>query len=140
MDWGDIERLIEAERGRGNGVAMIILRCLFREGKVVIGLREDDEDESEGDQSGGDDNGDETEEEEEEEVRGEGRKGRIVEIEVDLGLSAWANAQEYFNKKKIAAEKVPSFSCHPLFFILSSSPSFLLSHSLSLTSHIKREG
>lgn len=123
MDWGDIERLIEVEKGRGNVVAMVILRCLFREGKVVLGLREDDGNESGGDESGGDDNGDETEEEEEE-VRGEGRKGKIVEIEVDLGLSAWANAQEYFNKKKIAAEKVLSFSRHPL----------------SLTSHIKREG
>jgi hypothetical protein len=24
-----------------------------------------------------------------------------------LGLSAWANAREYFDKKKVAAEKVP---------------------------------
>ena len=89
MDWVDIERLIDHERSRGNPVAEIILKCLFKEGKLVLGLREEEVDES----------GDETDEEEVDE-------GELVRIEVDLGLSAWANAREYFDKKKVAAEKV----------------------------------
>lgn len=86
MDWGDLERLIDAERSRRNPVAEIILKCMFKQGKLVLGLREEDERE---------------EDEEVEEVQGE-----LVEIEVDLGLSAWANAREYFDRKKLAAEKV----------------------------------
>lgn len=93
MDWGDIERLIGLERERGNPVAEIIVGCKFAEGKIVLGLREEVWDE-EG--SGGD----ETDEEE------EGEGGQVVRIEVDLGLSVWANAREYFDKKKVAAEKV----------------------------------
>lgn len=89
MDWVDIERLIDHERRKGNPVAEIILKCLFKEGKLVLGLREEEDDES----------GDETDEE-------EVKEGELVRIEVDLGLSAWANAREYFDRKKVAAEKV----------------------------------
>jgi hypothetical protein len=101
MDWGDIIRLIELERERGNPVAEIIVECKFKEGKVVLGLCEDDEEE---------DSGDETDEEEETRESSRGSEsGGTVKIEVDLSLSAWSNAREYFDKKKLAAEKV--FSC-----------------------------
>jgi len=100
MDWGDIIRLIELERGRGNPVAEIIVECKFKEGKVVLGLCEDDEEE---------DSGDETDEEETRESTRGSERCRTVKIEVDMGLSAWSNAREYFDKKKLAAEKV--FSC-----------------------------
>jgi hypothetical protein len=91
MDWGDIERLINLERTRGNPVAEIIVELKFKQGKVVLGLREEDDDE---------DTGDETDDEQ------DIKTGKTVHIEVDLGLSAWANAREYFDKKKVAAEKV----------------------------------
>jgi hypothetical protein len=94
MDWGDIERLIGAERGRGNVVAEIIGECRFGEGKMDLILREGVE-------------SDEEEESDEGEGRGgKGRRAQGVKIQVDLGLSAWANAREYFDKKKVAAEKV----------------------------------
>jgi hypothetical protein len=82
MDWGDIEKLIESERKRGNPVAEIISKCNFKEGKVVLGLHEEEGDSDEDDE------------------------GQIVDVEIDLGLSAWANTREYFEKKKVAAEKV----------------------------------
>jgi ribosomal protein S1 len=82
MDWVDIERLIEHQRNRGNPVAEIILKCMFKEGKIILGLREAEEEED---------------------------KGRVVEIEVDLGLSAWANTRTYFDQKKVAAEKVQRY-------------------------------
>jgi hypothetical protein len=97
MDWGDVERLIVHERERGNPVAEIIAGCKFAEGKIVLGLREEQWEEG--------DSGDETDEEE-----GETEEGQVVKIEVDLGLSAWANAREYFDKKKVAAEKVYPFN------------------------------
>jgi predicted ribosome quality control (RQC) complex YloA/Tae2 family protein len=104
MDWGDIERLIETERTRGNPVAEIIEKCMFKEEKLVLGLREDDEEEEE--------SGNETDEEEKEDKD----NGAIVAIEVDLKLSGWANAREYFDKKKVAAEKVIHFIlCDVLF-------------------------
>jgi len=103
MDWGDIDRIIETERERGNAVAEIIVKCMLKEGRIVVGLREEgDGEEDEG-------SGDETDEEG---VGGEVR-GEVVRIEIDLGLSAWANAREYFDKKKVAAEKVTPPS--PLF-------------------------
>jgi len=105
MDWVDIQRLIEVERQRGNPVAEIILKCLFKEGKLVLGLREEEEDED-------DESGNETDEEEEK--GGIRERGSIIQIEVDLGLSAWANAREYFDRKKVAAEKVilsTSYKC-----------------------------
>jgi hypothetical protein len=97
MDWGDVEKLIAHERGRGNPVAEIIVGCKFAEGKIVLGLREEQWDEG--------DSGDETDEEE-----GESEEGQVVKIDVDLGLSAWANARQYFDKKKVAAEKVYPFN------------------------------
>ena len=90
MDWGDIDRLISLERGRGNPIAEIIVQLKFKEGKVILGLREEDYDEE---------SGDETDEEDIQE-------DKVIHIEVDLGLSAYANAREYFDRKKIAAEKV----------------------------------
>jgi len=97
MDWGDIERLVERERERGNVVAEMIVEMKFKEGTVILGLREDERDDE------GESSAEETDEEGEEE--GKGTK-EVVKIEVDLGLSAYANARKYFDKKKVAAEKV----------------------------------
>jgi nuclear export mediator factor NEMF len=79
MDWGDIIRLIDLERGRGNPVAEIILSTNFPEQTIALGLRPDEDDEGE---------------------------GQVLEIPVSLELSAYANARVYFEKKKSAAEKV----------------------------------
>ena len=106
MDWGDIERIIEMERGRGNVVAEIILNVRFEEAKLVVGLREM----GEGDEEEEYEEGDETDEEEEGN-QGEG-SGELVQVEIDLKLSGWANAREYFDKKKVAAEKVSPPASH----------------------------
>ena len=104
MDWGDLEKLIEGEKGRGNVVARMIEGVRVGEGKVVVGLKEEQEEE----EGSGEEEGDQTDEEGEgeDERRNEKREGRIVKIELDLGLSAYANAREYFDRKKVAAEKV----------------------------------
>jgi predicted ribosome quality control (RQC) complex YloA/Tae2 family protein len=109
MDWRDLERLIEGERKRGNAVARMIEEVRVGQGKVVVRLQEEEEEEDEG---SGLEEGDQTDEDdgEGEEHGGiEGGKkdeGRMVKIELDLGLSAYANAREYFDRKKVAAEKV----------------------------------
>ena len=52
MDWGDIMRIVDVERERGNGVAEIILQMKLQEGRIVVGLREETgEDEDEGDET-----------------------------------------------------------------------------------------
>lgn len=89
MDWVDIERLIDNERKRGNPVAEVIRKCDFKNGNITLGL------------CAGDDSDEEGEDEDDQKAERE-----IVDIEIDLGLTAWANAGEYFDKKKAAAEKV----------------------------------
>jgi len=106
MDWRDLERLIEVEGGRGNRVAEMVRECRFREGKVVLGIREEEEEEEEegsGDETDDDDEEDGKEEDGKEKAK---ERGKVIMIEVDLGLSAYANAREYFDRKKVAAEKV----------------------------------
>lgn len=100
MDWGDIERLIKMERERGNVVAEIIERVQFTEGRMTLVLREEEEE--------SDDEGtDESESDNDSGRRSVSRRiAQGIKIDVDLGLSAWANAREYFDRKKVAAEKV----------------------------------
>lgn len=110
MDWGDIARIVDAERERGNVVAEIILQLKLKEGRMVVGLREEQEGDETDDESEGDmeDSGDSSDSGDggDSGDRG-GMSGEVVRIEIDLALSAWANAREYFDKKKVAAEKVP---------------------------------
>jgi predicted ribosome quality control (RQC) complex YloA/Tae2 family protein len=94
MDWGDIDRLISHGRERGNPVAEIILETRFKEGRIILGLRDDEEEDS---------SAEETDDEASEDAR---PAQELIKIDVDLGLSAWANAREYFDRKKVAAEKV----------------------------------
>ena len=109
MDWGDIERLISMERENGNVVAEIIVECRFGEGKMVLALREDveSEDEEDSDKDSGEDG--------DRKISPRQPVSKAIKIEVDLGLSAWANAREYFDKKKVAAEKVPLTHSSPSF-------------------------
>ena len=119
MDWGDIERLISMERENGNVVAEIIVGCHFGEGKMVLALREDVESEDEEDDE--EDSG----EEGDHKISSRQRASKAIKIEVDLGLSAWANAREYFDKKKVAAEKVLSTHASPPFCLESQLPCFV---------------
>ncbi|KAL4944547.1 hypothetical protein BDV06DRAFT_210171 [Aspergillus oleicola] len=106
MDWVEIARLIEMEQSRGNPVARIIkLPLKLHENTVTLLLREageEEEDEDEAEQLFS-----ESEEEEEDEVEEPTpqKKSEPLTIDIDLGLSPWANATNYFDQKRVAAVK-----------------------------------
>ncbi|EPS35597.1 hypothetical protein H072_10966 [Dactylellina haptotyla CBS 200.50] len=94
MDWTEIRNLIQREKNSGNLVAEMIKDVKFMENVVVIRLyEEEDDDDSEDDESG-------SEDEEERE------KKRIpLDIDIDLGLTGYANARIYYEQKRSAAVK-----------------------------------
>ncbi|KAL4917153.1 telomere recombination-domain-containing protein [Aspergillus aurantiobrunneus] len=106
MDWVEIARLIEMEQSRGNPVAKIIkLPLKLYENTITLLLREagDEADEEEELFSSGE--SEESEEEEKEEAASPQRSSEALSIDVDLSLSPWANATQYYDQKKVAAEK-----------------------------------
>ena len=110
MDWMDVARLVEMEQQRHNAVAeMIKLPLKLYENTVTLLLTEASfEDEADFD-------GDETDSDvsDSEEERAEGLKSNKTSIfldsrlavDVDLALSPWSNARQYYEQKKSAAVK-----------------------------------
>ncbi|KAK5946003.1 hypothetical protein PMZ80_000142 [Knufia obscura] len=106
MDWMDIGKLIENEQKRGNVVAQVIkLPLKLYENTVTLLLDEPgavDED--------SDDEADLTEEEEDSEDESVKAKKPVeqekrLSIDIDLALSPYANARQYYEQKKSAAQK-----------------------------------
>ncbi|KZM21930.1 hypothetical protein ST47_g6938 [Ascochyta rabiei] len=113
MDWVDIGRLIEREQSSGNAVAQLIkLPLKLQENTITLLLDEntwtegqDEEDEGNNTSSVSEDSDDEDD--------GNKKKAAPVKVaaqpkltvDIDLGLSAWANSTEYFDSKKNAASK-----------------------------------
>ena len=113
MDWEDIGKLVERERHRNNPVALTIMLPLkLHENTITLLLgeaEEEDDDDEEGDNdtdSGSSDS---------ESYIDSGYAGtasskqksadRRLAIDINLGLSPYANASEYYSEKKIAAVK-----------------------------------
>ncbi|ODH47287.1 hypothetical protein GX48_06628 [Paracoccidioides brasiliensis] len=110
MDWVEIARLIEMEKSRQNPVAKVIkLPLKLYENTVTLLLGEPTEDEEPADES------DEEEEDSESgdedggnKVKLEGSKKaqqQLLSIDIDLGISPWANARQYYEQRKAAAVK-----------------------------------
>ncbi|WEW57997.1 hypothetical protein PRK78_003464 [Emydomyces testavorans] len=102
MDWVEIARLIEMEQSKRNPIAtMIKLPLKLYENTITVLLPgnnpEDREDESEGSE--------EDEDEIDDEVETKSHKLEILTVDIDLGLSPWANASQYYDQKKSAAVK-----------------------------------
>ncbi|KAI9769182.1 MAG: hypothetical protein M1839_003786 [Geoglossum umbratile] len=107
MDWVEIAKLIEMEKARNNPVAEIIkLPLKLYENTVTLLLGEEEEGE-------GDFEGDETDSEvfasDEDTTLKERQAGKDVDerlsVDIDLGLSPWANARQYYDQKRTAAMK-----------------------------------
>jgi predicted ribosome quality control (RQC) complex YloA/Tae2 family protein len=107
MDWVEIARLIEMEQGKQNPVAQIIkLPLKLYENTVTLLLGEASVEPEE------DDEGYETESDidSDEEVKQEAsKKGPVTDqrlaIDIDLALSPWSNAREYYDQRRSAAVK-----------------------------------
>lgn len=107
MDWVDIGKLVENEQKRDNVVAqMVKLPLKLEENTVTLLLDEPGFDAA--DESDEDDNTDDEDESDEDLVK-ESSKPIVSEkrlaIDIDLALSPWANARQYYDQKKTAAVK-----------------------------------
>ncbi|KAF1931803.1 uncharacterized protein M421DRAFT_417552 [Didymella exigua CBS 183.55] len=130
MDWVDIGRLIEREQTAGNPVAQLIkLPLKLQENTITLLLDEntwsegqDEEDEGNNtssvsedtDDEGGNNNDNNNNDDDNNNNNNNNKKKAApvkvaaqpkLSIDIDLGLSAWANSTEYFDSKKTAASK-----------------------------------
>ncbi|KAH8704839.1 fibronectin-binding protein A N-terminus-domain-containing protein [Talaromyces proteolyticus] len=105
MDWVEIASLIQMEQGRNNPVAQIIkLPLKLHENVVTLMLSEASVDAEEEE----DDSSDFDSEESEDSDSGGGQPTPVAEqlaIDIDLALSPWSNATQYYDQKKSAAIK-----------------------------------
>ncbi|KAK1012271.1 hypothetical protein LTS01_001049 [Friedmanniomyces endolithicus] len=110
MDWVDIGRLIEKEQGRHNAVAqMIKLPLKLHENTVTLSLTEHDELEEEEEMADVTDN-EASDSDDDVTTATSVRKNAKPEpkqlaIDIDLALSPWVNARQYYDQKRTAAEK-----------------------------------
>ncbi|KAJ1654218.1 hypothetical protein IWQ61_005810 [Dispira simplex] len=101
MSWKDIGDLLAHERGQGNPVAEIIHELDLKRNEIILSLRgsvQSDEDlfstddEDDNDNSNG-------------EVGQATESSAPTQVAVDIYLSAFANAQHYYDNKKYSAKK-----------------------------------
>ena len=110
MDWMDVARLIELEQERHNVVAeMIKLPLKLYENTATLLLAEadfDDEDDYDGNETGSDVS-DSNEEQASLSKQSKAAKpaDKRLAVDVDLALSPWSNARQYYDQKKSAAVK-----------------------------------
>ncbi|KAL8908035.1 MAG: hypothetical protein Q9171_005616 [Xanthocarpia ochracea] len=113
MDWVEIARLIEMEQARRNPVAeMVKLPLKLYENTITLLLAEEAFDDEE-DSSGGDVTGDSASESEDNDDRPPNKTkekaqesaDKRLAVDIDLALSPWSNARQYYDQKKTAASK-----------------------------------
>ena len=107
MDWVEIGKLVELEQKRNNPVAAIIrLPLKLEENTIAVLLDEEDfgEDEGSNDETDSDVSESEDEELQNEEPKQEAAERRLV-IDINLAISPWSNAREYYDQKRSAAVK-----------------------------------
>lgn len=105
MDWVEIARLIEMEQKKQNPVAMTIkLPLKLYENTVTLLLAESTSEDEDKTYESSDDENDESDSEDETQKSGS-TQDQLLSIDIDLGISPWANASQYYNQKKTVAAK-----------------------------------
>ena len=110
MDWVDVARLIETEQTRQNPVAEIIkLPLKLDENTITLLLAEgeaDPEDEGFYDQTESEYSDSEDDSKAPAKAKkAEENKDERLAVDIDLALSGWSNARQYYEQKKTAAVK-----------------------------------
>ncbi|MCJ1463632.1 hypothetical protein MMC07_002240 [Pseudocyphellaria aurata] len=109
MDWVELARLIEMEQARNNPVAqMIKLPLKLYENTATLFLEEahfDDEEDFEGNETDSDvsESGDEGAQRMK--PKSTATPETRLSVDIDLALSPWSNARQYYDQKKVAAVK-----------------------------------
>ncbi|ONH70024.1 Ribosome quality control complex subunit 2 [Cyberlindnera fabianii] len=113
MDWKTIEKLIKLEQSKGNEVAKLInLPLNLKQNKISLNLLteeayEDEEEQSESSDSDSSSDSDDSDDEASfpKQKKKQEKVKNSINVTIDLGLSAYANASEYFTVKKNTVEK-----------------------------------
>lgn len=116
IDWHEIGLLIEMEQRKKNPVAqMIKLPLKLQENTVTILLDEaafDEDSDNDGDETESEASSSESESEEEEQGQQKGmqktppkQEDKRLQIDINLSMTPWANANNYFDHRKAAIEK-----------------------------------
>ncbi|KAL1916732.1 uncharacterized protein VTP21DRAFT_5436 [Calcarisporiella thermophila] len=104
MDWLDLEALVENERRNGNPIALMISGLKLETNQITLLLSDQDaQEESEADE---DELFDDSETEDAE--KSKSKQKPVVEawkVDIDIGLSAFANARRFYEQKKQSAVK-----------------------------------
>jgi len=131
MDWSEIARLIEMEQGRGNPVAQVIkLPLKLYENTITLLLGEAGDEGEDKEFSSSDESDSGSDNDEEEQAGRAERESKLLTIDIDLGLSPWANASQYYDQKKQASEKEQRTT--------QSSAKALKSHEKKVTTDLKK--
>ena len=108
MDWVEIARLIEMEQGRHNPVAATIklpLKLYENTATLWLGEAEAADEDYEGDET----DSDVSESGGEDDARSKSQKAKqavkMLAVDVDLALSPWANARQYYDQRRTAVIK-----------------------------------
>lgn len=109
MDWVEIGKLIEVEQKRHNPVASIVkLPLKLNENTMTLLLDEeqfdDDDDIEDSYETDSDVSDSEDESTEKKEPKQKAEEKRLT-IDIDLALSPWSNARQYYDQKRNAASK-----------------------------------
>ncbi|KAI1818984.1 fibronectin-binding protein A N-terminus-domain-containing protein [Xylaria intraflava] len=105
MDWEDIGKLIEREKQQGNPVAAIIsLPLKLHENTITVLLGEaEDGDTDEGYNT---DSSDESSSESDKDLHSSPEvQSTLLAVDINLGMSPYSNAREYYEERKVAAVK-----------------------------------
>lgn len=107
MDWVEISRLIEMEQSRHNPVAeMIKLPLKLHENTVTVLVAEysfAEEDDEMDDLT--DDEPSDSDDEDAVPSKANKIEDKRLPVDIDLGLSGWSNARQYYDQRKAAATK-----------------------------------
>ncbi|KAI9812011.1 MAG: hypothetical protein M1827_004903 [Pycnora praestabilis] len=109
MDWVEIARLVEMEQGRHNPVAeMIKLPLKLYENTATFLLGEmnfGDDDDYNGDETDSDVSESDDEDSTQSKAKPMVATEKRLAVDIDLALSPWSNARQYYDQKKTAAVK-----------------------------------
>ncbi|CAO3640297.1 unnamed protein product [Cunninghamella blakesleeana] len=104
MDWLDLKELVLEEKRKNNPIALMIDDLKLKTNQITLLLSEpdDSEDDSEEDDSEEDDSEEEEEEGDDEKNK---KENQVYKVDVDISLTAFANARNYYDVKKSTAAK-----------------------------------
>ncbi|KAG0328587.1 hypothetical protein BGZ99_005066, partial [Dissophora globulifera] len=111
MDWKDLADLVDEEKRHGNPIALMIDSLKLESNNVCVILSDPyDDDEEEDDTT--DDLDDEDDDEQEAEDRHQPKAKSTVLLDLDIYLTAFANARKYYDVKKQSAIKQEKTLAH----------------------------